>query len=228
MKLESIFTTGGGEGKEKEEEEEEKKKEDEGLAASIMAQKNVPRLVVKIVGSKQVKQFIQENSPVDGIKDEFKNPLDVMEEMREDSSVWAAITQAPGRLCVTAPSGDRSRSYIHPKTPRRAAAEAGASEAGDKAELSSAVRDELCEWQLSSLTSTEDEASALDTSLSGKLDRSQVTHLFLKSHVPLTLPTFSLLLQTFTDQNDPEQIHYKNLLEFVRASLFPEELQRRE
>lgn len=80
------------------------------------------------------------------------------------------------------------------------------SEDRDKAELSSAVREELSDWQLSSLRSTEDEVAALDPSFSGTVNRPEITHLFLKNDVPLKLPTFSLLLQIFSDKNDPVQV----------------------
>lgn len=80
------------------------------------------------------------------------------------------------------------------------------SEDADKAELSLAVREELSDWQLSSLRSAEDEVAALDLTFSGTLHRSEITHLFLKHDVPLMLPTFSLLLQMFSDTNDPEQV----------------------
>lgn len=82
-------------------------------------------------------------------------------------------------------------------------------EDGDKAELSSAVSDELSDWQLSSLRSTEDEVAALDFTSSGSIDRSQITHLFLENDVPLKLPTFSLLLQMFSDESDAEQVRYQ-------------------
>ncbi|XP_044055280.1 uncharacterized protein C1orf87 [Siniperca chuatsi] len=227
-----------------------------------MAQKNtsgantIPRLVVKIIGSKQVKQFIEEpaedagdssqkeeNPPVEAaFDDDFEKPperQDVSRSHRQvqnrvDSALWAVINQVPDRRCVTAPSGDRSRSYIHPKThhnsePRAAEVletteQKGVPEDRDKAELSSAVREELSDWQLSSLRSTEDEVAALDLTFSGTLNRSEITHLFLKNEVPLKLPTFSLLLQMFSDNSDPVQIHYRNLLQFIRRSAFPEEL----
>lgn len=41
-------------------------------------------------------------------------PQSVSEEKVERS--FLCLVQVPDRLCVTAPSGDRSRSYIHPKT----------------------------------------------------------------------------------------------------------------
>ncbi|XP_037625948.1 uncharacterized protein C1orf87 isoform X2 [Sebastes umbrosus] len=225
-----------------------------------MAQKNtsgansIPRLVVKIIGSKQVKQFIEEpqvapgetskkeeNPSVDVSDDDFQKAPENQAVMvsrsqvqhRVDSALWAVINQVPDRLCVTAPSGDRSKSYIHPKTPHsfhpRAAdilettEQKGASADGDKAELSSAVREELSDWRLSSLRSTEDEVAALDLTFSGILNRSEITHRFLKNDVPLKLPTFSLLLQMFSDKDDPVQIHYRDLLRFISSSAFSEE-----
>ncbi|KAE8294586.1 hypothetical protein D5F01_LYC07540 [Larimichthys crocea] len=172
----------------------------------IMAQKNtsgantIPRLVVKIIGSKQVKQFIEEPREADTSKkeenllveaefdDDFKKPPERQDatmsmsdrQNRVDSALWAVINQVPNRMCVTAPSGDRSRSYIHPKThhscdPR--AAEIGVSEDRDKAELSSAVREELSDWQLSSLRSAEDDVAALDPAITALSPwRRQVAH----------------------------------------------------
>ncbi|KAE8294582.1 putative protein C1orf87 [Larimichthys crocea] len=207
-----------------------------------MAQKNtsgantIPRLVVKIIGSKQVKQFIEEPREADTSKkeenllveaefdDDFKKPPEKQDaptsrsdrQDRVDSALWAVINQVPNRMCVTAPSGDRSRSYIHPKThhscdPRAAevlqtTGQIGVSEDRDKAELSSAVREELSDWQLSSLRSAEDDVAALDPAISETLNRSEITHLFLKHDVPLKLPTFSLLLEMFSDKNDPVQV----------------------
>ncbi|XP_026179078.1 uncharacterized protein C1orf87 isoform X3 [Mastacembelus armatus] len=176
-----------------------------------MAQKNtVPRLVVKIVGSKQVKQFIEEpqvdthdmsrkktgNRPAEA--DHFEKPPEEPRSPRRvqdrgDSGVWAVINQED------------------------------ASEDGDMAELSSAVREELCHWPLSSLTPTEDDVAALDPSFTGTVNRSQITHLFLKNDVPLKLPTFSLLLHMFSDEGDSEQVYYRKLLQFIRRSALPEE-----
>ncbi|CAJ1059443.1 galactose-specific lectin nattectin-like [Xyrichtys novacula] len=84
--------------------------------------------------------------------------------------------------------------------------QAGVFTADSQAELSSAVRDELCDWQPSTPTSVEDESSALDLTFSGTLSRPEITHLFLKHNVPLKFPTFSLLLQMFSDKNDPDQV----------------------
>nr|XP_046248856.1 uncharacterized protein C1orf87 isoform X2 [Scatophagus argus] len=186
----------------------------------------------------------EESPPVETVFDDEKPPQnqDVMasrsdrqQHNRVDSALWAAINQVPDRLCVTAPPGDRSRSYIHPKTrlhcERRAAAalqtteQDGACEDGDKAELCAAVREQLSDWQLSSLRSAGDELAALDLTCGGTLNRSDVTHLFLKHDVPLKLPTFSLLLHVFSDKKDPVQIHYRSLLQFIQSSAFPEKLQ---
>ncbi|XP_049443052.1 uncharacterized protein C1orf87 [Epinephelus fuscoguttatus] len=218
---------------------------------------SAPRLVVKIIGSKQVKQFIEEpkedsgemaqketNPPAEAALGDFKKTPENQDvtvsrshrqvQHRVDSALWAVINQVPDRLCVTAPSGDRSRSYIHPRTPHSSdpsAAEGpqtteqtAASEDRDKAELSSAVREELSDWRLSCLRSTEDEVAALDLTCSGTLNRSEITHLFLRNDIPLKLPTFSLLLQMFSDKNDTVQIHYRDLLQFIISSAFPEEL----
>lgn len=80
------------------------------------------------------------------------------------------------------------------------------SEDRDKAELSLAVREQLSDWQLSSLRSAEDEVAALNLTFSGTLNRFEITHLFLKYDSPLKLPTFSLLLQMFSDKNDLVQV----------------------
>lgn len=82
----------------------------------------------------------------------------------------------------------------------------GVSEDRDKVELSWAVKEELSDWQLSSLRPTEVEVEALDPSFSGTLNRSQITHLFLKNDIPLKLPTFFQLLQMFSDKDDSDQV----------------------
>ncbi|XP_069378838.1 uncharacterized protein C1orf87 homolog isoform X2 [Paralichthys olivaceus] len=220
-----------------------------------MAQKNttgaktktVPRLVVKIVGSKQVKQFIQEpherdtdqeETAAEAADDRSGKPAEKPEasashsrrENRGNSALWDVIKEVPDRSCVTAPTGDRSRSYIHPKTPHVADCRAAAaqetncsSERRGTNELSSAVRRELSDWLLSSLRSAEVEVAALDPSSRGTVNRSDITRLFLRNGVPLKLPTFSLLLQIFSDENDPEQIYHRNLLHFIETCAFPEE-----
>ncbi|KAM7409360.1 hypothetical protein PAMA_001033 [Pampus argenteus] len=201
-----------------------------GIPGIMSGTNAIPRLVVKIIGGKQVKQFIEEPQEdtsktedplVEATFDDFETQ-GVMASARQvqdrvDSALWAAINQVPDRVCVTAPSGDRSRSYIHPKShiadPEAAgdAGDAGTSEQtgvcedGDKAELSSAVNVQLSDWQLSSLTAAEDEVTALDSSSRGTIHRSQITQLFLKNDVPLKLPTFSLLLRIFSDESDPDQ-----------------------
>ncbi|KAM7387790.1 hypothetical protein PAMP_024004 [Pampus punctatissimus] len=198
-----------------------------GITGIMSGTNAIPRLVVKIIGGKQVKQFIEEPQEdtsktedplVEATFDDFEtqgvtaSARQVQD--RVDSALWAAINQVPDRVCVTAPSGDRSRSYIHPKShiadPGAAGAaetteQTGVCEDGDKAELSSAVSVQLSDWQLSSLTSAEDEVAALDSSSRGTIHRSQITQLFLKNDVPLKLPTFSLLLQIFSDESDPDQ-----------------------
>ncbi|KAM3619401.1 uncharacterized protein V6R79_007605 [Siganus canaliculatus] len=174
----------------------------------IMAEKNtaIPRLVVKIVGSKQVKQFIEEPPEDAADKSHPKHPADALGKSPEkrgsdrrlrdgvDSALWEVISRE------------------------------GVSEDRDKTELSSAVREELSDWQLSSLSSAEDDVAALDLTFSGTLSRSEITHLFLKHHVPMKLSTFSQLLHTFSDQNNPDQIDYRNLLQFIRRAAFPDDL----
>ena len=51
--------------------------------------------------------------------------------------------------------------------------------------------------------------AALDLSSRGTVNRSDITHLFLKNDVPLKLPTFALLLQMFSEENNPEQVRSK-------------------
>ncbi|XP_016897530.1 uncharacterized protein C1orf87 [Cynoglossus semilaevis] len=220
-----------------------------------MAQKNTtgvntkPRLVVKIVGSKHIKQFIEEQQgdlhqkkeETTAAAETVVKPPDETEvtesasqkrlQSRVDSAVWTGINQVPDRFCVSAPSSDRSRSYIHPKTShvidRRSASgletRSSPSEDTGSSELSSVLRQELCDWQLSSLRAAEGAVSGLDPSSSGTVSRPQITQLFLKQKVPLKLPTFSLLLNMFSDEEDAALIYYRKLLEFIEASTFPGE-----
>ncbi|KAM4629551.1 uncharacterized protein C1orf87 isoform 2-T3 [Polymixia lowei] len=146
------------------------------------------------------------------------------------------ILNAPNRLCVTAPSGDRSLSYIHqkrllraePKAVARASETTGQKdlpeEEGDKTWLSLAVGEELADWPPSSLKSTEEEVVALDPVLRGTLNQSEITYVFLNNEVPLKLPTFYMLLRMFSDDNYPDQIHYRSLLRFLRGVVTSTEL----
>ncbi|XP_064789307.1 uncharacterized protein LOC135511762 [Oncorhynchus masou masou] len=99
--------------------------------------KAVPRLVVKIIGSKQVKYFITEETdkvnkaaiPPAVVDNVMKEPPDKQDsivtrshrqaeaEGGVGSAFQAELHKASNRLCMTAPSGDRSLSYIHQKNP---------------------------------------------------------------------------------------------------------------
>ncbi|XP_041694669.1 uncharacterized protein C1orf87 [Coregonus clupeaformis] len=145
------------------------------------------------------------------------------------SALQAALNKAPTRLCVTAPSGDRSLSYIHQRNPAVTRTELRAGTAARASEeekptssyrdlpeeeqedcLSLAISEQLADWQASSpLRTIQEEVVALDPALKGTISQSQITQAFLRHEVPLKLPTFRQLLLTFCDADHPDQVGLK-------------------
>ncbi|KAL2089550.1 hypothetical protein ACEWY4_014238 [Coilia grayii] len=97
----------------------------------------MPHLVVKIVGSKQVKYFVEgpnkEKVFNEGVAEEVPTAMSCIPEnesihsgkttpsesplnvLNEDISIYKELQQIRDRQCATAPCGDRSLSYIHVK-----------------------------------------------------------------------------------------------------------------
>ncbi|XP_066526991.1 uncharacterized protein C1orf87 homolog [Hoplias malabaricus] len=226
----------------------------------------MPQMVVKIVGGKHIKRFIDPNRPLDqpmpfqthsveyfsqwkertlreneepraairagdGVKKTSAQKLELHSSNHtEYAMLHAALTQAPDRVCVTAPCGDRSRSYIHL---RRAAAKT-TTPAPRRQEVNSAqsedwlllaASEELDGWDLHTLEQIRAEMKTLDPAHTGSIHQSELTYLFLRWEVPLRLPTLAALLQVFCSSAHPEQVLYTELLQFLQKVPQNQELQ---
>ncbi|XP_073731793.1 uncharacterized protein [Misgurnus anguillicaudatus] len=58
----------------------------------------------------------------------------------------------------------------------------------------------------------------LDPSHSGIIHQSELTYLLLKQKIPLKLTSLSCIFKSFSDTNNPEKVHYKELLEFIQRA----------
>ncbi|XP_043086034.1 uncharacterized protein C1orf87 homolog [Puntigrus tetrazona] len=130
------------------------------------------------------------------------------------------MIQVPDRRCVTAPCGDRSRSYIHPESttnlghskqlkpdthstePRTERPVKSSREFG----LLSSVSEELQDLEPRTLQIVEEEVTSLDPGRSGTVHRSELTCLFLRLQLPLKLTTLACMFQSFSNTSDPEQV----------------------
>ncbi|KAG9269339.1 hypothetical protein AMEX_G16363 [Astyanax mexicanus] len=88
-----------------------------------------------------------------------------------------------------------------------------------------ALSEELKDLELHSLERIEkDIRTALDTSRRGTIHQSELTYLFLRWKVPLRLPTLASLMKTFSSSTHPEQVLYKELLQFIQKLIQNQEL----
>ncbi|XP_039591209.1 uncharacterized protein C1orf87 [Polypterus senegalus] len=202
-----------------------------------------PEVIVKIIGSKHVKYFVEKPKRIkvggggDGPEKLKPHPCHggTAEKQQEPPSQVIPLCSAPlwvvqARLgpsdvqCVTAPTGDRSLSYIHgqkkvpvgdhsstwlqddPKT------EAAEETTGP---LRTIVRNELQKCSKHSLKRVQEELAALDSAHSGLAHPSRMSLLLLRHKVPLSLPTLRLLFHTFAEHRSPEQVYYKELIDFL-------------
>ncbi|XP_077074729.1 uncharacterized protein C1orf87 homolog [Siphateles boraxobius] len=223
---------------------------------------SMPQLVVKIVGGKQIKHFIEgSKSPTDHLEvtnsseDRHSPPIRVMDgdlsrnspshdlqplgPFEQTESLLDALRQVPDRRCVTAPCGDRSRSYIHLKsttnlayskqlmqTPHITGAETEEPvKSGPEHCLLSSVSEELQDWEPQTFQSIEEEVTSLDPSRSGILHQSVLTYLFLRLKIPLKLSTLACVFKSFRNTSDPEQVQYKELLQFIQRAVQDEKEQ---
>ncbi|XP_053238619.1 uncharacterized protein C1orf87-like isoform X1 [Podarcis raffonei] len=130
--------------------------------------------------------------------------------------------------CVTAPSGDKSLSYIH--TLQKPSMETQILKQLERQQdinqkpmdeendsLLGILRKELeqCPLNLTTLEKLQEECKVLDPRVSRLLSQAQLSHLLLKYEVPLQLPTVKLLFKRFSKANDQELVNYEKLLQFL-------------
>ncbi|KAI4890811.1 hypothetical protein NFI96_013988 [Prochilodus magdalenae] len=155
----------------------------------------------------------------------------------ESAVIYAALTQVPDRACVTAPGGDRSRSYVHPRRPAANNTNQTLTQPFTEQEVRHAlpgdrlllvVSRELEGWEFQTLERMEEDIAALDPSHTGAVHQSELTYLFLRWKVPLRLPTLASLLNLFCVSAHPEQVMYQELLHFIQNLTLDQELQNTE
>ncbi|XP_051737064.1 uncharacterized protein C1orf87 isoform X2 [Ctenopharyngodon idella] len=218
---------------------------------------SMPQLVVKIVGGKQIKYFTEgtksptddlevtnssedRNSPPNRVTDgdlsrkSSSHDQDPVGAVEHRESLLDALRQVPDRRCVTAPCGDRSRSYIHLKSTNNLGHSKQHHNTGaehvqtEERCLLSSVSEELRDWEPHAFQSIEEEVTSLDPSQSGILHQSELTYLFLRLQMPLKLSTLACVFRSFTDTREPEQVHYKELLQFIQRAVQDEKQQSAE
>ncbi|XP_050952746.1 uncharacterized protein C1orf87 [Labeo rohita] len=149
------------------------------------------------------------------------------------------MIQVPDRQCVTAPCGDRSRSYIHLKSTTNIGytkqimqnlhiMEEQTEEwikSSPEFCLLSSISEELQDLEPQTFQTIEEEVTSLDPTRSGNIRQSELTYLFLKLKLPLKLTTLACMFKTFSDATDPEQVHYDDLLQFMQKAIQEEKQQ---
>ncbi|XP_016354164.1 uncharacterized protein C1orf87 homolog [Sinocyclocheilus anshuiensis] len=165
-----------------------------------------------------------------------KSPCHDLEHLRpveHTENLLDALGQVPDRRCVTAPCGDRSRSYIHLKSTtnmgysKRIMQNPHITE--DQTEepiksspefcLLSSVSEELQDLEPQIFQIMEEEVTSLDPSRSGIIHQSELTGLFLRLKLPLKLTTLACMFRCFSNTTDPEQVHYQYLLQFIQKAV---------
>ncbi|KAI7794521.1 hypothetical protein IRJ41_015318 [Triplophysa rosa] len=200
------------------------------MAVQKSGKSAMPQLVVKIVGGKQIKNFVdassseEKHSPRNQINDEDLNRkssinLEALRTEEHKEKLLAALRQAPDRQCVTAPCGDRSGSYIHMKTVSATTNNmTNTKQLFPESWLLSAVSEELQGLESQITENIEEEVIALDLSHSRIIHQSELTYLLLKHKIPLKLTTLACIFKSFSDTTIPEQVHYKELLQFIQRA----------
>uniref|UniRef100_A0A8D0DXU6 Chromosome 1 open reading frame 87 n=1 Tax=Salvator merianae TaxID=96440 RepID=A0A8D0DXU6_SALMN len=130
--------------------------------------------------------------------------------------------------CVTAPSGDKSLSYIHtlqkqtigPQNIRQLERQKHLMnkpmETYKENDYLLAILQkefELHPFNVTTLEKLQEEFKVLDPRFSGSLSQAHMSHLFLKHEVPLQLPTVKFLFKRFSEADD--QVNYEKLLKFL-------------
>ncbi|XP_062974207.1 uncharacterized protein C1orf87 homolog [Elgaria multicarinata webbii] len=151
-------------------------------------------------------------------------------ETNDNRSVDSKALKSLNIHCITAPSGDKSLSYIHTlqkpsigaqtlrqlerqqdivEEPTETYEENDSLLAVLKKEL------ELYPLSLTTLDKLQEECKVLDPRISRLLTQAELSHLLLKHEIPLQLPTVKLLFKRFSKANDLELVNYEKLLQFL-------------
>ncbi|XP_052031540.1 uncharacterized protein C1orf87 homolog [Apodemus sylvaticus] len=236
----------------------------------------MPEMIVKIIGSKHFRYFVEkpmikqnekieprtslqkpgtENSrqvsrdmtgPTDSSEQQITaNPAEKKESnqkfltrVQSDRFLDGRISHEANVHCSSAPTGDQSLSYIH-CLPRKKSInwclEHTAKDCTGQAKeivqrpsimtkedsfLTTLIRRELNSHPLSSnlLDKLQKELKTLDPISSAFLHHSQLSRLFLRHKVPLSLPTVKLLCQRFSRRCSPEMVNCGELLCFLKEA----------
>ncbi|XP_015210963.1 uncharacterized protein C1orf87 isoform X2 [Lepisosteus oculatus] len=197
---------------------------------------STPEVVVKIIGSKHVKYFVdmpKKAKPVNS------NSQQLVSEFLQYSE--SEVTKVPPDKPVPAvhlltehleaqeliPQQTKKKQKAGMQRSTGQTAEEGHSHElqsamgmlRDPGPLSTIVRKELQSWTSVGLESVEEELKQLDPTYSGIVHQSQLLLAFLRQEAPLLLSTMRLLLKTFADPTNPEQVHYRQLLDLIAGAV---------
>ncbi|XP_031430687.1 uncharacterized protein C1orf87 isoform X2 [Clupea harengus] len=180
----------------------------------------MPHQVVKIVGSKQVKYFVEGGPNKEKVLNE-REAEDVhtsMGSILEDVSVHTGqITPSESPFLNEALT---EYTRIHKELQQKGELkdeepeERVAQEPEER--VAQAVREELQGWGVSPLKNIERDVLELDASFTGTIHQSLLTYVFLRNEVPLKLPTLGHLFHTFSEKTCPDEVQYRELLHFLR------------
>ncbi|XP_031232670.1 uncharacterized protein C1orf87 homolog isoform X2 [Mastomys coucha] len=197
----------------------------------------MPEMIVKIIGSKHFRYFVEK--PMIKQNEKLKTePQTSLQKPKTDYS--RQISHETNVHCSSVPTGDQSLSYMH-SLPRKKSIDwclgHTAKDSSGQAEeivqrpsivqrpredtfLTMLVRRELNSCPLNSnlLDKLQKELKTLDPISSGFLHQSQLSHLFLRHKVPLSLPTVKLFCQRFSRRSSPEMVNYGELLNFLKEA----------
>ncbi|XP_040613073.1 uncharacterized protein C1orf87 homolog isoform X2 [Mesocricetus auratus] len=196
----------------------------------------MPEIIVKIIGSKHVRYFVEKTKIKQNEKLKTEEPQTTLQKPRADYA--RQISQDAKVYCSSVPTGDQTLSYIH-GLPRRKSRDWSLEHitkdsSGQTEEivqrpsittkeddfLLTLVRKELKSYPLNSSLWDKllKELKTLDPIASGFLFQSQLSHLFLRLEIPLQLPTVKLLCQRFARKDSSEMVNYEDLLWFLKGA----------
>nr|XP_060629593.1 uncharacterized protein C1orf87 homolog [Anolis sagrei ordinatus] len=174
----------------------------------------------------QINYALNDEQQNKGEKEEHKSQ---QAEMNDSKSVGSKDLKPVNKHCVTAPSGDKSLSYIHtlkkpfvgPQTSGQLERQENIMEKSrdiyeENDSLLAILKKEQYPLSLTIIDKLQEECKVLDCRVSGFLSQTQLSHLLLKHEVPLQLPTVKLLFMKFSNANAQELVNYEKLLQFLR------------
>nr|XP_008107569.1 PREDICTED: uncharacterized protein C1orf87 homolog isoform X1 [Anolis carolinensis] len=175
----------------------------------------------------QINYALNDEQQNKGEKEEHKSQ---QPGMNDSKSVGSKDSKPVNKHCVTAPSGDKSLSYIHtlkkttvgPQSSGQLERQENIMENSreryeENDSLLAILKKEQYPLSLTIIDKLQEECKVFDSRVSGFLSWAQLNHLLLKHEVPLQLPTVKLLFMKFANANAQELVNYEKLLQFLRG-----------